>query len=53
MRFAHSRNYIEAAAQAAALQPSLVQTASTRRELGRDAPGLICVLERTEHQAGA
>lgn len=53
MRFAHSRNYIEATAQAAALLPILIQRASTRRELGRDAPGLICVLERTERQTGA
>ena len=46
MRFAHSRSYVEATAREAGLQPLLVQSASTRREAGADAPGLICVFER-------
>jgi predicted TPR repeat methyltransferase len=53
MRFAHSRRYIETTAQGSGLLPILIQRASTRRELGADAPGLICVLERTERQTGA
>jgi predicted TPR repeat methyltransferase len=53
MRFAHSRAYIEATACAAGLRPLLIRSASTRREAGRDAPGLICVLERAEQQARA
>jgi len=35
------------------LRPLLIQSASSRREAGADAPGLICVFERTEHQARA
>src|SRR6185312_2500834 len=53
MRFAHSRAYVEAAAGAADLRPLLVQSASTRREAGEDAPGLICVFKRTEGRACA
>jgi predicted TPR repeat methyltransferase len=48
MRFAHSRPYVEATAREAGLQPLLVQSASTRREAGADAPGLICVFGKTE-----
>jgi predicted TPR repeat methyltransferase len=47
MRFAHSRSYIEAPGSEASLRPLLIRSASTRREAGADAPGLICVLERT------
>jgi predicted TPR repeat methyltransferase len=47
MRFAHSRSYVEATARKVGLQPLLVQSASTRREAGTDAPGLICVFEGT------
>ena len=43
MRFAHSRPYVETTAREAGLRPLLVQSASTRREAGADAPGLICV----------
>jgi predicted TPR repeat methyltransferase len=43
MRFAHSRPYVEATAREAGLRSLLAQPASTRREAGRDAPGLICV----------
>ena len=43
MRFAHSRSYVEATAREAGLRPLLIQSASTRRESGADAPGLICV----------
>jgi predicted TPR repeat methyltransferase len=46
MRFAHSRSYIEATAREAGLRPLLIQPASTRREAGADAPGLICVFEK-------
>jgi predicted TPR repeat methyltransferase len=46
MRFAHSRAYVEATAHGAALSPLLIRPESTRRETGRNAPGLICVLER-------
>ncbi len=47
MRFAHGRSYIETTAHEAGLRPLLIQSASTRREAGRDAPGLICIFERT------
>jgi predicted TPR repeat methyltransferase len=53
MRFAHSHAYVEATARAAALSPLLIRSASARREAGRDAPGLICVFERTERPAPA
>ena len=46
MRFAHSRAYVEAIAREAGLQPLLIQRASTRREAGADAPGLICVFKK-------
>jgi predicted TPR repeat methyltransferase len=47
MRFSHSRSYIETTAREAALRPLLIQSASTRREAGVNAPGLICVFEGT------
>ena len=47
MRFAHSRAYIEGIAGEAALRPLLIRSASARREAGADAPGLICVFQRT------
>ncbi len=47
MRFAHSQPYVETTAVEAALKPLLIRSASTRREAGLDAPGLICVFERT------
>jgi predicted TPR repeat methyltransferase len=53
MRFAHSRAYIEAIAREAGMRPLLIQSASTRRESGADAPGLICVFQRPERRAGA
>ena len=53
LRFAHSRPYVEATARRLSLRPLLIQSASTRREAGADAPGLICVFERTEQQARA
>jgi predicted TPR repeat methyltransferase len=52
MRFAHSRSYVEATAREVGLRPLLVQSASTRREAGANAPGLICVFKRTERRAG-
>jgi predicted TPR repeat methyltransferase len=52
MRFAHSRSYLEATAREVGLRPLLIQQASTRREAGRDAPGLICVFERADGRAG-
>jgi predicted TPR repeat methyltransferase len=45
MRFAHSRSYVEATAREVGLRPLLIRSASTRREAGADAPGLICVFE--------
>jgi len=51
MRFAHGCTYIEAAAREVGLRPLLIQPASTRREAGADAPGLICVFEKTEREA--
>jgi predicted TPR repeat methyltransferase len=53
MRFAHSRPYVETKAREVGLRPLLVQSASTRREAGVDAPGLICVFERADRQDGA
>ena len=47
MRFAHSRSYVETTASEVGLQPLLVQSASTRREAGADAPGMICIFEGT------
>jgi predicted TPR repeat methyltransferase len=47
MRFAHSRSYIETTGSEAGLRPLLIRSASTRREAGADAPGLICVFEGT------
>jgi predicted TPR repeat methyltransferase len=47
MRFAHSRAYVEATAAKEGLRPRLVEPASTRREAGQDAPGLICVFAKT------
>jgi predicted TPR repeat methyltransferase len=47
MRFAHSRSYVEATASEAGMGPLHTQSASTRREANADAPGLICVLQRT------
>jgi predicted TPR repeat methyltransferase len=46
MRFAHSRSYVEMTAHEAGFRPLLVQPASTRREGGADAPGLICIFGR-------
>ena len=48
MRFAHSRPYVEATAREVGLRPLLIQSASTRREAGADAPGLICVFEKRD-----
>jgi predicted TPR repeat methyltransferase len=45
MRFAHSRSYVETTAREVGLRPLLIRSASTRREAGADAPGLICVFE--------
>jgi predicted TPR repeat methyltransferase len=52
MRFAHSRSYVETKAREVGLRPLLVRTASTRREAGADAPGLICVVGRAERPVG-
>jgi predicted TPR repeat methyltransferase len=48
MRFAHSRSYVETKAREAGLRPLLIQSESTRREAGADAPGLICVFGTAE-----
>jgi predicted TPR repeat methyltransferase len=47
MRFAHSRSYVETTAREAGLRPLLIQSVSTRREAGSDAPGLICLFGGT------
>jgi predicted TPR repeat methyltransferase len=43
MRFAHARAYVDATARQAGFVPLIIRSASTRREAGREAPGLICV----------
>jgi predicted TPR repeat methyltransferase len=48
MRFAHSRLYVETKAREAGFRPLLIQSASTRREAGLDAPGLICIFGRAD-----
>jgi predicted TPR repeat methyltransferase len=48
MRFAHSRSYVETTGREVGLQPLLIRSASTRREAGADAPGLICVFGRAD-----
>jgi predicted TPR repeat methyltransferase len=52
MRFAHSGRYVEAIARRLGLRPLLIEAASTRREAGADAPGLVCIFERAARQAG-
>jgi predicted TPR repeat methyltransferase len=52
MRFAHSRAYIEATAREAGMRPLHIQSASTRREANADAPGLICVFQRSSQRSG-
>ena len=52
MRFAHSQSYVEATARGVGLQPLVIRTASTRREAGADAPGLICIFGRAKPQVG-
>jgi predicted TPR repeat methyltransferase len=46
MRFAHGRAYVEQTAAAVGLRPIRIEEASTRRERGREAPGLVCVFAR-------
>jgi hypothetical protein len=41
---------VEATARESGLSMLLIGSASIRREAGRDAPGLICVFERTERE---
>jgi predicted TPR repeat methyltransferase len=53
MRFAHSRAYLEATAREAGFGSLHIQSASTRREAGAEAAGLICVFERTVRPAEA
>jgi predicted TPR repeat methyltransferase len=43
MRFAHARGYVEARAAAVGLAPLVLAAASTRREAGADAQGLVAV----------
>jgi predicted TPR repeat methyltransferase len=43
MRFAHARAYVDGAAREAGFVPLAIRSASTRREAGLEAPGLICV----------
>ena len=54
MRFAHSQRLRrDHRARGSAYGRSWIQSASTRREAGADAPGLICVFGKTERQVGA
>ena len=46
LRYAHSRGYVEETARAAGLTVLSLEEASTRRDAGADAPGLIVVLSR-------
>lgn len=46
LRYAHSGDYLRALAQAHGFAPSLIEDASTRRDAGRDVPGLVAVLAR-------
>lgn len=46
MRFAHARAYVQETAAGAGFFPLRFEKASTRREAGRDAPGLVVVLAR-------
>ena len=46
MRFAHSQAYVERTATLTGLRPTFMGESSTRREAGRDAPGLVGVLAR-------
>lgn len=51
MRFAHAPEYLRGCAQAAGLQVVLLEEQSTRRDAGRDVPGLVCVLELAREAA--
>ena len=44
MRFAHAPDYLHAVAEAAGLRMLSLEATSTRRDAGRDVPGLACVL---------
>jgi len=46
MRFAHSAAYLEASADAAGLRRLMLKEASSRREAGADAAGLVGVFAR-------
>lgn len=47
MRYAHSRAYIERLAAAHGFKVVVLDEASTRKDAGRDVPGLVVVLSRT------
>ena len=44
LRFAHAHAYVDATARETGFVPLVIRSASTRREAGLEAPGLICVL---------
>jgi predicted TPR repeat methyltransferase len=46
MRFAHGPAYVEQTAAGVGVRPIRTEEASTRRDRGRDAPGLVCVFVR-------
>lgn len=46
MRFSHSEAYVRRAADAAGLSIALLEQASTRKDAGADAPGLVVVAAR-------
>jgi predicted TPR repeat methyltransferase len=46
MRFAHSQTYVGQTAATVGLRAATIGRSSSRREAGRDVPGLVCVLAR-------
>lgn len=46
MRFSHAPRYVIETAAGAGLAPVLIEDVSTRRDAGRDVPGLVAVLRR-------
>lgn len=46
MRFSHARAYVEATAAAAGMRRLALAEASTRREAGKDAPGIVAAFAR-------
>ena len=47
LRYAHSQVYLRGLAARHGFEAALLEEASTRKDAGRDVPGLVCVLART------